>query len=228
MRLGYWTAELPNDLEHFGFALHPQSARHVGVLYHLDDGIVRFCHFAWHGDLRNEIASSGYLWANCYLWGNCGLDNYTKRFLAANFHTISLENKDCIPYGIDQNGSCFDENNRLLPLPLGKGMTCATFIMAVFRSLGMPLIREETWPKGREADKQWAREVVDTMKYLKVPEQHFQAVEKDIDNVSRFHPSEVAAAISSEMPPMEFAEAERLSKEILAELALAHTAMMSM
>lgn len=216
MMLRRWTDELPNDLEHLGFVLHENSARHIGILYHLDDGIVRFCHLGWNWDLCVENPSPR------YFWGKSGLDKYNKRFLATNFDVIGRANPNTIPYGLDSSGGCFDEEGNYLPLPLGKGMTCASFIVSVFRSLGLPLVDEASWPRGRIEDQQWGQWVVEELtKDKRVPRDHVEAVKKDIENIRRFRPCEVGAALTSDSPPVLFADAERLATEILAEIAAA-------
>lgn len=217
MRLGVWSHELPNNLEFLGFAIKHVDASHVGILYHLDDGLVKYCHFAWYGDLRNEPPHP------YYLWGNCGLDRYNKRFLASNFDVIRAANPNCIPYGIDSTGSCFDENKKFLPLPLGKGMTCATFILAVFASYGLPLVDAQTWPVGRVDDKEWAQGVMKALHEHHAPQAHIDAMQNDIVTVSRFRPSEVAGAIWSINSPITFAEAQILSQEIMESVRAART-----
>lgn len=218
MQLAIWTDQLPNNLDTFGFAVHCDNAKHVGILLHLDDGEVRLCHFAWHADLRNEPANT--VAAGRYVWGNSSLDIYNKRFLASNFNHISTANANSLPYGLDASGACLDENNTFFPIPLGKGLTCATFIVAVMRSLGYPILQEETWPVGTEADQRWAEQVVSDLTTHKAPQAHIDEVRKDLVNISRFRPSQVAGALGSvTTSPASHEEAERLSQEILAHLA---------
>jgi hypothetical protein len=214
MILRRWSDELPHDLEHFGFALHHEQGKHIGVLYHLDNGVPRFCHLGWNWSLRIDKPTQS------YFWGKSGLDRYTKRFLAAQFDLIGRANPDTIPYGIDAYGKCFDSDGNYIPLPVGKGMTCASFIVSVFRSLGIPLIDETTWPKGRESDKEWGHWVLQMLRRdPAVPITHIDALKSDIDEASRFRPCEIAAALLSEDPPVPFEDAERLANEILAEMA---------
>ena len=214
MILRRWSDELPHDLEHFGFALHTDQGRHIGVLYHLDDGAVRMCHLGWNWDLRLDRPTSN------YMWGKSGLDGYTKHFLAAQFDLIGKANPNAIPYGLDAYGDCFDSDGNYLPLPIGKGMTCASFIVSVFRTLRIPLINEASWPKGRDSDKAWGLFVIKLLESdPSVPVEHIKALKRDIAEVSRFRPAEVVAALMTDDAPLAFADAERMANAILAEMA---------
>jgi hypothetical protein len=113
-----------------------------------------------------------------------------------------------------------------LPLPLGKGMACASFIVSVFRSLGFQLIDEASWPSGRIVDQEWGGEwVVHGLEGdPRVPHDHVAAVRNDIAQVRRFRPCDVGAAMISDNPPVQFLEAEKLANEKLAEIAAARNA----
>jgi hypothetical protein len=213
MTLRRWSNQLPNDLECLGFVVHEDDCKHVGVLYHLDDGIAWLCHLGWNWSLRVERPGAQ------YFWGKSGLDRVEKRYLAAYFDLVGKANPTNIYYGIDSSGRCFDDNGDAIPLPLGKGMTCASFIVNVFKSLQIPLIDESTWPRGRVQDRDWAQYVVDQLENdPAVPRDHVEAIKLDIALACRFRPSEVAGAMLSEDPPVSLADAERLAQEIMNEM----------
>jgi hypothetical protein len=50
-----------------------------------------------------------------------------------------------IPYDINSAGVCFDKNTQeFVQPPVGKGLTCATYIKAVFFHFGFSLLDEAT------------------------------------------------------------------------------------
>lgn len=213
MNLRRWSDQLPNDLDSLGFVVHEDNCRHIGVLYHLDDGIAKVCHLGWNWDLRIDSPSQ------TYFWGKSGLDRIEKRYLAAYFDLVGRKNPANIYYGLDSSGHCFDEFGSAIPLPIGKGMTCASFIINVFKSLEIPLIDETSWPHGRPQDQQWASSVVQQLEDdPRVPRDHVDAVKKDIAMACRYRPCEVAGAMSSDHTPLALVDAERLAQEILDEI----------
>jgi len=66
-----------------------------------------------------------------YLWGSSGLDPVNKVFMAA-YVALLKQNAADVPYGIDYGGIYFDDQGRYIVQPVGRGLTCATFILAVF------------------------------------------------------------------------------------------------
>jgi len=50
------------------------------------------------------------------------------------------------------SGSTFDGNGTLVLKDGIAGLTCATFVLALFRSAGIALLHEREWPVRREDD----------------------------------------------------------------------------
>ena len=124
------------------------NQRHVGIVYMPDNQTTpRICHLAWHYKLQDELLPTEYHWAPS------GMDEYNKPVAVAYVATLS-QNAQSIPYGLDYTLPYFDDNGRYNPQPLGKGLTCAPFILAVFASLGFTLLKRDEWPS-RSDDITW-------------------------------------------------------------------------
>jgi hypothetical protein len=187
-------------------------SRHCGLLYKVDGGQTRLLHFAFHCDLRDELAKEPYLWANI------GFDEINGRFVAAYAAQLT-HNSNNIPYGLDASGSCFDPSSGdFIQPPLGKGLTCATFITAVLGSLGFQLLLQQSWVE-REEDEEYGKNVVLDLKEYGASESHISAVVTDIGAI-RFRPEEVAGASTHPYQgwPIILEDAINLAKQILADL----------
>ena len=181
---------------------------HSGFLYKLDAGMPRISHLAWHLDLRDEPA------ADPYMWANVGLDEANSRFVAA-WLADRGKNPALIPYGIDGAGASFDpETDEFVPPPVGKGLTCATYIAAVFKHLGFQLLQEDSWPTDRQDDNVWQEHVVKALSKTGASEEHVDAVKNDV-GARRFRPAEVTGAATLADWPIAFPSAEAVANSVI-------------
>src|SRR6266540_1951304 len=102
---------------------------HMGILYReKDESPVTLLHFEAHEVLKNEPPSEKFLWLQC------AIDDINKKVVAsccAQIYKRAQLNK--IPYGISYDGSYFDKAAEYTRYRPEDGLTCATFVMAVFR-----------------------------------------------------------------------------------------------
>lgn len=202
------------SLQRLGLAIRVFSdgGRHCGFLYRLDNCGVNICHLAFHYDLRNERPSVKYSWIEFKM------DEYNTDAIVVAINQIASNAKN-IPYGFDAAGSAFDpETGEFYPPPLGKGLTCATFVTAVLRSLGFDPIAEETWLE-RGEDVEWKARVVAALKKYGASCAHISGVEGDT-SARRFRPEEVVSIAHFEFSlwPVTFADAAKTAEKILQEL----------
>jgi hypothetical protein len=196
----------------FGVAIREidTGQNHCAILYKLDHRQARFCHLAFHHDLRDEIAHDPYLWADA------GLDPTNRRVVAAWVGNLQI-NRGNIPYGLDSAGCCFDVvTGELLPPPIGKGLTCSTFITSVLRSLGFDVLKENEWPQ-RSGDVVFGQKIVEMLEAVHASGDHIQAVKKDV-GAQRFRPEEVVGAITLSAWPVGFADARDLADAVIKDL----------
>ena len=183
----------------------------------LDGGEPWIVHLAFHHRLTYEHPTDS------YLWQNIALDGINRHVVAAWLGDGHIHPND-VPYGIDATGVCFDkETGAFLEPPIGKGLTCATFITAVLRHLGFPLIQEATWPQ-RDDDIAWQEMILDVLKKY-ASDEHVEATRKDI-GAKRFRPDEVvgAAICATSDWPVTFSDARLVADAILGDLAAARSA----
>lgn len=188
--------------------------RHAGI-FHRDPTTreVMLLHLAWHHDLRNELTES-----NRWLWVDPPIPSRRARNVAAKCRQIWRANEhDRIPYGFSPPSDCFDaEAHEYLVGPSRHGLTCATFVLAVFAHAGLLLARIETWPLARDEDREWQQMIAQSLEASGADKAHVAAVRSGI-GCARFRPEEVAAA-ATQAPPAEFPRIEALALEIVARL----------
>jgi hypothetical protein len=86
-----------------------------------------------------------------------------------------------------------EPTGEFFPPPLGKGLTCATFILAVLRGHGLLPVDETTWlPRAEDVD--WQTAIIEDLEASGAEQDHIEAVRNDI-GAKRFRPAEVVGAV---------------------------------
>lgn len=202
-----------DDLNYVGIALRLFGSQpHVGVLYRKSENEVIFCHLATHHDLRKDQLNIEYFWNACQWLDD---DDINGPVVAARFD--SLKQQSQIPYGFAFEPACFDNNLEYQAMPIGMGLTCASFIIAIFHSLELPIINLDTW-KSRPEDETWQREIVQRLMSI-----NFEAARTAAMHVGsfRYKPEEVASAATAAKVPVDYNFAVSRAKGVLDDLALA-------
>jgi hypothetical protein len=116
-------------------ALVEPGQQHIGILHSgdtLDE--VRLAHLAWHHALKDGRAKDAYLWIDP------PIPTRRARQVAARCRQILRSNKRGIPYAFSPPNDRFDlETGDFLLGPSRVGLTCASFVLAVFDSAGIRL-----------------------------------------------------------------------------------------
>ncbi len=193
------------------------NQRHIGVL-HREDGSdeVSLLHLAWHHDLRNHPPKTAYLWVDPKI------PSRRMRQVAAFCRKVwrSNDNDRAIPYALSPPNDCFDRlTGKFLLGPTRLGLTCASFVLAIFESVGLPLAKYETWPKARDGDQEWQECIIDHLEKSQPPAttEHVEAVKGEVGAI-RYRPEDVAGAAITSPLPADFASAEELAALIVARL----------
>lgn len=151
---------------------------HVGISYRVDDaGARRHLHLAFHFLLKDDEAP-----ADDALWVAPRLDQVALMDVRASAQLIARRHKDGqVPYA-------FKRGARLLPatgaleLNGSLGLTCATFLEAVFARANVPLLDAATWEDGRSPERRaedeaaqrllvtWLRQTPDAAKHTELVE----------------------------------------------------------
>ncbi len=185
---------------------------HVGVLNRVDGDAARVVHLAFHHNLLDEVADETWGWVEPALLGE------TLQVVGAFARRIHRAHRDGrLPYALRLDVTRFDAVGRLLLGPTEHGLTCATFVLEVFRSAGVDLLDLDSWanrsPNRIAEDDAAQRALVERLE-LRDPA-HAAAVDSEV-GCFRFRPEEVAAATANPPHPVEFARAESLGIEVVA------------
>lgn len=187
---------------------------HAGISYKPADETCSVLHLAWHSILTatQKIDAWAYVVPS--------LDAMEQQILAGMCHLVATT-RPRVPYGFQYAGSRFDEDGRFIPGPNERGLTCATFVMAIFELARIPLIAVNTWRLDSmnaarlEEDRRTQEQLVELLRQTRnATQEHADAVEKEV-GCMRFRSEEVAAASGLANRPVTFDIAEREGKNVL-------------
>ncbi len=169
---------------------------HLGLIYrNPETEELRFLHLAWHLDLVDQdLPGNGK-----YLWGCPDLPEERVMDIAIRcLLVIDANSKGEVPYAFSYPNDFFNaETGQMLLGSRGVGLTCATFVMAIFHMANINLINYSSW-RERKSDKYFQQYIVSQMEKNRVPKAHIEEVLKEVNGL-RFRPSEVMA--STVTPP---------------------------
>lgn len=166
---------------------------HSGLLYLDTNSAVRVLHLGWQDRLYNS-------WGWPRLWAAPDVEPERLASVAALCRLIweDYEAKKKFPYGLKFLQTSFSPNGQLLLGPGAKGLTCATFVLAVFNSFGIQIVNESDWPVRQDED----RRFLDRMRPHMDPG-HFALLEAEIsEGCRRIRPEEVVGACSCHLPAL--------------------------
>ncbi len=138
--------------------------------------------------------------------------------LAAYIRSVYRKNKNRgIPYAFSSpDHDWFSSDGTLLLASDRLGLTCSSFVLAVFRAAGLPLVDLKAWPIRKE-DEEWKEHVLKSFKghigKNKKRKDHVRRMRTEIGTV-RCRPLEVGGAALAEAIPCCFSEATKNSKLI--------------
>lgn len=172
------------------------DGRHVGVGFRDASGKAWRAHLYFHCELsKDEIPRTN-------SWVRPVIDEERLALVAAMCERLIERNDSwAIRFGFRFDKTRFDHATGELVLGEDElGLTCATFVLAVFKSVGIDLLKYDEWP-ARDGDRARFEEL-----RLAVHERspndsdHLDALASEQDSV-RFRPEEVAAASAQPLPP---------------------------
>jgi len=191
--------------------------KHVGLLCRsTDTQDVRCIHLAWHCRLE-ETGSEGVSW-----WLNPGSAPERLVQVAAIGRKVLRSNGRNIPYAFSSPSECFDRlSGQYLLGPTRHGLTCASFVLAVFHTAGLQLVKYESWPTKRQEDIQFQSAIAQLLEQHGADSAHVTEVRKEIGTV-RFRPDEVAGAVLETVPPpVEFSKSRENAEAIIHRISSA-------
>lgn len=235
-----------------GISAPSANQRHIGLLYRDDSGFIMMLHLQWHHQLGSNTISM----ADGKVWSRDEVTGVTEELsclwiapevlpeiapaLQQLCKVVSdkyARKKRSIAYALRYEKGAFDPASGEFLTEYGHGLTCATFVLALFASYGVQLVSGGEWIAGRDAagaaeDRAWQELIVRFLReYLEKKrrqrgidareieelEAHIAAVEGEI-GCARFRPEEVAAAGTVATLPAGFAHAEPVGRGIVEKL----------
>lgn len=192
--------------------------QHIGIIYkEADSERRRFLHLAWHHKLRNEDAEKAIPRMHS-VWVDIDIPERRARQVAGQCRKVWKSNGRFVPYAFSPPNHCFDaETGEFLMGPTRLGLTCATFVLAVFAAQGIRFVNFESWPP-RDDDIRWQRTMISLLEDTDAPALHIEAVQQREVGAIRIRPAEVAGAAALFPPSVHFSEAEEIGKEITGQL----------
>lgn len=164
---------------------------HCGIAYK-SEGQANALHLAWHYDLQDQPAES--LYSQGYYFTLPAIDTIRQRVIAAKCRRIYRAKEQGIPYGLLYEGATFDDDGILRLGGNEHGLTCATFVIAVYASCGITLCDYAAWPARRE-DGAWHASIIALLCRHGASPEHLHNLEQE-KGCARFRPEEVAASIT--------------------------------
>ncbi|MBL8792309.1 MAG: hypothetical protein JNM56_00235 [Planctomycetia bacterium] len=138
----------PSDVRLMGIALQRTTpcTTHAGVVYRDTAGVLRVLHFAYHEMLRDEPCRGPFIFAIP------ALQDEDQEYLAefcSRVYRVNQRGK--LPYSFSFDPNLTFDRTGLVVLNQNSGFTCSTFVVALFRSTGNPLVDSSTWPRSADA-----------------------------------------------------------------------------
>jgi hypothetical protein len=190
---------------------------HVAFIYEAEGRGILLSHLPTHRAFRGADP-----WDPKYFWTTlAGLEATNKQVFAA--WLTALANKPIqVAYGFSDAGCRFDRDEAgevvFVNVTLGKGLTCATFLIVALESFGYRLLVRDTWP-ARAEDKEWQTQILEQLRQCGLMnDAELDLLSNDVGSV-RFRPIEVAASAHRANWPVNFNDASALAEQILAQIA---------
>lgn len=189
----YSQKEVPFDGENFiGVVVTgDETQRHAGIYYNTGiDNSNHFLHLAFHYRLRRDNPESSHCWLPLD-----GFDIDEKLSIAIWIDSIWNTNHNRVPYGINYSNSIhFNNTGAWTASADDGGLTCATFILAIFSDFGFPLVDTASSIR-RDSDQIWQSKILETLSNFAPPE-YIEKQRNHIGQSARYRPEEVVGAAS--------------------------------
>lgn len=188
---------------------NPDGSTHVGIIYKEKSDYFQL-HLLFHQNLSVNPPNrrDGYVKVN--------IEKERLRPVAALCRKLS-RSKPAIPFALSGWESVFEvKSGHLILRGNAVGLTCSSFVMAVFLSVGISLIDFGKWPN-REDDEPNQNRLVSLLEKVKANPSHINAVRAQIGCV-RIKPEEVAVSVQSPTLPADYGWTSEMAKNLLIEL----------
>lgn len=188
--------------EGIGVGVFPTGGdAHAGVFFLDEDDQPRVLHLAFHASLEFDELDED--WQRG-VWAAPAIPRERAEAIGALCDRVHRRHKDQgLSYALKYLAGTFEIGTGEVRLgPSCCGFTCSTFVLALFRSAGVTLLRQEEW-RARSGDRERQQRLVALLrrhhKSLGIADDHIQRVEDEVGCV-RFSPVDVVAGASLPLP----------------------------
>jgi hypothetical protein len=181
-----------SSIKVFGVAFQEVQPRwhHAAIIFSDgDDGSLRVLHLGGHFDFRNDAYSVEFKTIPCPDFDEDELD-----LLAEQARRMWKKNGQGLPYNFDYDGSAAFDFDMSFLSEKGRGLTCATFVLAFFDRYGHKIVDASSW-KFRPEDTRWQQTIHGILRSQLAPEHAARMIE-NIGGAARFRPEEVVASVN--------------------------------
>lgn len=180
---------------------------HAGLFYRSTDGY-RVLHLADHLVVRDDGADA---WHGCWARPTT-VDELDLRAVSDQAAFVAAA-RPTVPYGLRYIDTKFGADGMLLRGQTECGLTCATFVLALFRLARVELLELSTWAT-RPEDVDAQKALVAFLEGRGASNDHVEAVRSEVGCL-RYRPEEVAAATAVAPHPAAFADVAPAGTRVL-------------
>ena len=181
----------PDNSMKFGLAIQLTDPKrkqfHVMAIYRKDHSLI-IGDLQWHFKVGRRYAGD----EPEIKWVAPDLNEMDQRLLASKIDVWLELNATKIPYSVAHPGGIIWKDNVWAGNQPGQGLTCATFILELFKELGIPFVDVESWD-ARCGDKEWAENILNILR-SKLSTADFEAQRDRLGSTVRIRPSDVVSA----------------------------------
>lgn len=195
------TSPLPGDVGDLAVVVidNGHGGTHTGMAFLGEDGQRRFLHLAFHRHLVvGDVPAAG-------LFGRPQMPRVLANHLLMLLDKVGAANSNAIAYAFGYDGTTrFEPTSGLIRLGSGQiGLSCATFVLALFDTVGAPLVDVTTWTT-RDGDDATKATLIDLLRECErrgqIEAGHADRAAAEASHCARFRPEDVLAA-ATEAPP---------------------------
>ena len=197
---------------------------HAGIIHGDVGSPLSILHLFWHEAIENETFPGSPKWEKM-AWAVPELDPAVLPTITGFCRRIAKV-KPKIPYALycDESVSFSNDAKELIFGKRGFGLTCSTFILAVFQSQLIPLVDYKSWPKLTPKEVQEWKTIIerlfeDLRHHYPFTDVHLSKVRKEAVEC-RYKPCDVVGACTAPPYPATFKLARPASDEISKQLPL--------
>jgi hypothetical protein len=182
---------------------------HTGVAYRNASGRLMFFHQAFHYDTKSQPIEEAHRDVDGPLFCVVPVVEEERARAIAAFWEMIADEGEQIAYALqDDPNALFDPNTGRLALPNGRGLTCSTFVLVLFRSVEFPLIDTTGWPHDRPGDKEAQEDLVRFLeRHYPNDREHIEGVRSEI-GCYRIRPEEIGGSALYRVLPVRHPEVE--------------------